>query len=128
MNQILLERPNCPMPQQGAVAWSYRQQQVQSAGPLQSILLVYDAAIMACKRGDFVLALEALSVLRGALDFARGGEIAVQLQTLYLYCEEKVRRRKFDEPGRILRELREAWSQCVATPAGSSAGHVALNT
>jgi flagellin-specific chaperone FliS len=125
MLELLLQSPTRPAPPQGAVAWSYKQQQVQGAGPLQAILLAYDAAIAACARQDLARALEALSVLRGALDFARGGEIASQLQALYLYCEETVRQRRFGESTKILRELREAWAQCApapATPAAPSAG------
>ncbi len=117
MIQLLLEPPTRSKPPRGAAAWSYRQQQVQGAGPLQGILMVYDVAIVACARKDFARALEALTALRGGLDFEQGGEIAVQLQSLYLYCEEKVRQRKFTECEPILRELREAWSQSAPPPA-----------
>ncbi len=124
---LLLEPPTRVKPRQGAVAWSYREQQVQGASPLQSILLVYDVALGACARQDLARALEALSVLRGALDFARGGEMATRLQSLYLYCEEQVRRRNFAECENILRELRSAWAQCAATPASSPAGPVEVS-
>ena len=121
MNGLLLQPPVLPVPQQGVVARSYRQHQVEGAGPLQGILLVYDTAMGGCARQDMARTLEALSVLRGALNFSQGGEIAVQLQSLYLYCEEKVRQRKFDECGQILRELRSAWAQCAGGPAPNAA-------
>jgi flagellin-specific chaperone FliS len=126
MNALLLQ-PRIPQVRtQGAVARSYRQQHVEGAGPLQGVLLVYDTAVGACGRLDMARALEALSILRGALDFAHGGEIAVQLQSLYLYCEDRIRSRHFAEPERILRELRSAWAQCAgqvaAVPKGSGAG------
>lgn len=122
MLELLLQSPTRPAPGQGTVAWSYRQQQVQGAGPLQSILLVYDAAVAACARQDLARALEALSILRGGLDFSQGGKIAARLQSLYLYCEAQVRRRQFDESRHILRELRNAWAECAATSAASTAG------
>jgi len=128
MLELLLQPPTRSAPRQGSVAWSYRQQQVQGAGPLQSILLMYDAALAACARRDLARALEALSALRHALDFAQGGTIAAQLQNLYLYCEEKVRERNFDECKHILRELHEAWAQCAAPPAASLASQAAFNT
>ena len=112
MNELLLERPNCPPPPQGAVAWSYRQQQVEGAKPLERILLAYDATLAVCVRKDLRRTLEFLSMLRAGLDFSEGGDIARRLMSLYLYCEEQVRRKKFDECERILRELRKAWAQC----------------
>ena len=127
MNGLLLEPPPRQVRQQGAVAWSYREQQVQGASPLQAILLVYDFALGACIRKELPRALEALSTLRGALDLSCGGEIAARLQVLYLYCEEQVRQRKFDGCERILRELRSAWAQCASTPVASSLGSVEIN-
>jgi flagellar secretion chaperone FliS len=127
MNELLLEPPPRLMRQQGAVAWSYREQQVQGASPLQAILLVYDFALGACVRKELARTLEALSTLRGALDFAQGGEIATRLQSLYLYCEEQVRQQKFDGCERILRELRSAWAQCASTPVASSLGSLEIN-
>ena len=118
---LLLERPTLPKRGQGAVAWSYREQQLQGASPLQAILMVYDFALGACVRKDLARALEALSVLRGGLDFAQGGEIALQLQGLYLFCEKQVRERKFDAAEHVLRGLRSAWAQCVGSPAATAA-------
>lgn len=118
---LLLEPPTRLTRRQGAVAWSYREQQIQGASPLQAILMVYDFALGACLRNDLTRALEALSVLRGGLDFAQGGEIALQLQSLYLFCEAQVRERQFDAAEHILRELRSAWAQCVGSPAATAA-------
>jgi flagellin-specific chaperone FliS len=123
---LLFEPPTLQTRRQGAVAWSYREQQVQGASPLQAILLVYDFALGACVRKDLGRALEALSVLRGGLDFAQGGEIALQLQNLYLFCEAQVRTKKYDAAEHILRELRSAWAQCVGSPA-AAAGQATLN-
>jgi flagellin-specific chaperone FliS len=123
---LLLEPPILPTRRQGAVAWSYREQQLQGASPLQAILMVYDFALGACVRKDLARALEALSVLRGGLDFAQGGEIALQLQNLYLFCEAQVRTKKYDAAEHILRELRSAWAQCVGSPA-AAAGQATLN-
>ena len=118
---LLLEPPTLPTRRQGAVAWAYREQQLQGASPLQAILMVYDFAVGACVRKELARALDALSVLRGGLDFVQGGEIALQLQNLYLFCEAQVRERKFDAAEQILRELRSAWAQCVGSPAAAAA-------
>jgi flagellar secretion chaperone FliS len=126
MNELLVEPPPRLLRPQGAAAWSYREQQVQGASPLQAILLVYDFALGACARKELPRALEALSTLRGALDLSGGGEIAARLQVLYLYCEEQVRQRHFDGCERILRELRSAWAQCASTPVGNSLGSIEI--
>ncbi len=120
MRQLLLQSPPLSPPPGGAVAWSYKRQEVQGAGPLRAILLAYEAAIAACGRQELARALEALSLLRGALDFPRGGEMALRLQGLYLYCEEQVRRGRFGESAQILRELYGAWVRCSAGPAGTA--------
>jgi flagellin-specific chaperone FliS len=86
---------------------------------------MYDAALGACGRQDLARTLEAVSLLRGSLDFSKGGEIAAQLQRLYLYCEERARQRKFTECEHILRELRKTWVQVAATPAAGLGGRVA---
>jgi flagellin-specific chaperone FliS len=118
---LLLEHPTLPKRGRSAVAWSYREQQIQGASPLQAILMVYDFALGACVRKDLARALDALSVLRGGLDFAQGGEIALQLQGLYLFCETQVREKQFDVAEHVLRELRSAWAQCVGSPAATAA-------
>jgi flagellin-specific chaperone FliS len=110
---LLQQPPRREVPHRGGAAWTYRKQQVEGAGPLERILLVYDAALGACARQDLSRVLEALSALRAGLDFSGGGEIASRLLSLYLYCEEKARRRQFGETERILRELRGAWAQCA---------------
>ncbi|MFB3816368.1 MAG: flagellar export chaperone FliS [Candidatus Methylomirabilales bacterium] len=118
MLELLLQSPPARRAAaQGAAAWSYKRQEVQSASPLQAILLAYEAAIAACLRQDLSRALEALTVLRGALDFARGGDIAARLQSLYLYCEARAREGRFGETAGILRELRDAWAQAGMAPA-----------
>lgn len=71
---------------------------------------------------DITWTITVIEALRGALDFERGGEIAVNLDSLYDYMA----RRLYDanihndtgplnEVGELLREIRSAW---VAMPDG----------
>lgn len=117
MIETALPTPMRGTPSRGSAAWAYRKHQVEGADPLQCILLAYDAALAACARQELGRALEALSVLRGGLDFSvGGGEMASRLLSIYLYCEDLARQGKLGEAGRILRELREAWAQAAGGP------------
>lgn len=91
---------------------NYRQNQIMSATPLQLVLMVYDVAIIACKRRDLAKLTRALNLLIQALDM-RQGEIALGLYRLYQYCADLARKGEFDQAAEILRELTSAWVQCL---------------
>jgi len=104
---------------------------VNSASPVQLILLLYDGAISAlatakghiqemqfAEKGRLISkATGIIEGLRAALDFPRGGEIAKSLNDLYEYMKHRlsVANLKNDPEGvvevmRLLNELRGAWA------------------
>ncbi|MCL4294675.1 MAG: hypothetical protein KJ077_03065 [Anaerolineae bacterium] len=90
---------------------AYRLNQVNSASPLELLIMAYDAALIGCGQRDLERTARALSELRKALDFGYDADIAMGFFRLYLYCEELARKGEYDEAAGILRELRAAWVQ-----------------
>jgi len=90
----------------------YREVQVTSANPLQRTLMVYDAAILACRKGDLKGATAALNVLRNSLDLEQG-PVAIGLFRLYQYCADLARKGKYEEAAHILQELVQAWVEVL---------------
>src|SRR5215470_759722 len=78
---------------------AYRQTQIQSASPVELIVLLYRGAIRFTKQGveavrrqdvpaahnAFVRAQDIVTELSNTLDFERGGEISQQLDALYAF-------------------------------------------
>jgi flagellin-specific chaperone FliS len=91
----------------------YREQQVFSASPLQRLLMVYDAAIVGCRRQDLARTTKALNLLSSTLNFESTPEIASRLLSLYLYCGDRVRMGDYEEPERVLRGLVQAWVEVL---------------
>ncbi len=96
------------------VTQTYRTNQVSSAGPLDLVLMTYDAALIGCGQRNLQRTTQALSLLRNALDFSYDEEIAMGLFRLYQYCAELARQGEYDQVALLLRELREAWTQAKA--------------
>jgi len=83
---------------------AYRGQQVQTSSPLELVLLAYEALASAIFRardaklaGDIEVetahvqhALAAVSELMNGLDYDRGGEIAANLGSLYVYITQQL--------------------------------------
>lgn len=113
---------------------------VNSANPLELIVLLYDGAINNINGAEQSLlsenyatkgrlinrTLAILDGLRDALDFEQGGEIAQNLYDLYEYMKERLTLANlkndldiFDEVRNLLTELRNAWAE-LANP-GSTA-------
>jgi flagellin-specific chaperone FliS len=92
---------------------AYRQNQVNLASPGELLIKVYDLGIGACARGDAEQARAVLIELINSLNFTQNS-VAVGLLRLYNYCLDMIRQEKFDEPKRILNELRETWAQALA--------------
>jgi len=88
---------------------AYKFNQVTSASGPELILMAYDAAVTACGRRDLLQTTRALNVLRGAVDPDQG-PLGIQLIAIYQYCADLARQRKYDEAGKVLRELRETWA------------------
>lgn len=119
----------------------YMKTQVETATPLQLVVMLYDGAIRniglateAITEGnvekktqavDKLLAI--LGELQSTLDMERGGEIAVNLNALYTYfCEQVVTASvKMDaEPlqnvGTLLDNIRSAWHEIAQRPAAET--------
>ena len=103
---------------------------VNSASPVQLIILLYDGAIGAlatakghmqemqfAEKGRLISkATDIIEGLRAVLDFERGGEISNNLNALYEYMKHRLTlaNLKNDQEGvgeviRLLNELRDAW-------------------
>jgi flagellar protein FliS len=117
----------------------YRQVQVESSeSPLELVVMLYDGALAslsqakdALVRKDLVAKGRAMSKamsivghLQSTLNMEAGGEIAQELDRLYLYVTERMLEANMtgtcepiDESIRLLTTLRDAWSK-IACPSG----------
>jgi flagellar secretion chaperone FliS len=89
----------------------YRQNQVNSADPVQLVIMAYDAALVACREHNLPRVAEVLDALMDSLDHEAGGQVAANLLGLYQYSAELVRTGHYDDAAYYLRELRDAWVQ-----------------
>ena len=110
---------------------AYRESAVLSAQPEQLIVMLYDGARRflgqaAIAMGDGQVELahrklrrteDILLHLREVLDMEQGGEIAIRLQSIYLFCQSYLLKARVDrDPAKIdrvsamLGELRDAWA------------------
>lgn len=113
------------------VANEYRKNAVNTASPLQLVIMLYDGAIRFMEQGKIAMAARQLDKqneslqraqkiifeLMSCLDMTKGGEIAQNLFSLYTYVvNELVEANIKDEPEgidrsmKILRELRVSWA------------------
>jgi flagellin-specific chaperone FliS len=90
---------------------TYQMQQIYSAGPLDLLIMAYDAALIGCNRRDLQYTTRALTELSNALDFNYDPDIALGFHRLYTWCGDLARQGEFDQAAGILRELRDAWLQ-----------------
>jgi flagellar protein FliS len=116
----------------------YLQTQVQSRTPLELIVMLYDGAIRfigearegivqrdIARRGRAISrAMAIISELQSSLDMEQGGDIAVSLDSLYVYVRDRLVDasitqdvKPLDDATRVLKNLREGW---VAIAAQSS--------
>ena len=120
---------------------SYRRTQVQASTPLEQVVLLYDGALkfmseargamerrdIAARRVAVSRTLAIVGELRGTLDMERGGEIAVSLERLYGYAQNRLLEavmhhdvRGIDDASKVFETLRDAW-RTVATSAAQTA-------
>ena len=118
-------------------AEAYYQTHVQSRSPLELVVMLYDGALRfleqaadAMDKGDMVAKAAAMSrafailaELQNTLNVSEGGELARQLDSLYVYMNDRLVDANVQRSSgpirdvmRLLAPLRDAWSQ-VATPA-----------
>lgn len=123
----------------------YQSEAVETAGPAQLVLMLYDGALAAMTRArtahsdtrpdrvevlnaELLRAQDIVTELYVTLDRDRGGEIAANLASLYQFCldrliEANVRKdvAPLDDVVPVLSGLREAWDLacCQTGPTGS---------
>ena len=120
----------------------YRQQSVETAGPAQLVLMLFDRALVGILRArqangpgafevwnrELVRAQDILTELLVTLDHQAGGEIAANLSSLYTFCIERLieaNLRKdvaiLDEVDALVRPIRDTWAEacCGMAPAQS---------
>lgn len=116
---------------------------VDAANPVELIVMLYDGAILACNsaipyvkskdyanRSQFIYkAIKIIqSGLRMSLDREVGGDIAINLDALYIYMTNQLVKANIEvseepihEVIRLLKELRSAWEQISKTDAAKMA-------
>jgi flagellar protein FliS len=116
------------------VVRSYQQTQFLTANPLKLILMCYDGAIDYLKAAkshylakeyekksrDLQMVLDIIHELLQSLDFQKGGQIAKNLNALYLYMIQRIvdgdiKRdvTAFDEVILYLEDLADAWREII---------------
>lgn len=124
-------------------AQAYKATQAQSSSPMELVVMLYDGAIRftleareAIARGDVRARTTAVSrtlailvELQNTLNVKDGGDIARELDRLYSYMSgrllEVTASADVDatlEVEKLLRTLRDGWSQIASTPAPAGAG------
>ena len=114
----------------------YLEAKVHSASPLQLVCMAYDCAIEVTgearehlrqrriheRARAITQVMKILNELKEALDYARGGDMSLQLARLYAYMQDRLREanfRQIEEPlievQDLLGTLAEAWKQIAAT-------------
>ncbi|MCL5062006.1 MAG: flagellar export chaperone FliS [Nitrospirae bacterium] len=117
------------------VAQQYKDNQIASSTPLETVLMLYDGAVKflreaigALEKGDIpekarliIKAMNIIEYLQTCLDKEKGGEIAINLDRIYDYmmlqlthANLKNDTKKIEEVLNLLLPLRDAWSQIIA--------------
>jgi flagellin-specific chaperone FliS len=81
---------------------------------MQLVLMLYEQAIVGCESQDPRRAREAIRELVGGLNLDYK-EIATGLFRLYEYCHWEVQHGRFHSAAEILRRLKQAWEEALAT-------------
>lgn len=116
----------------------YLQTEVQSRTPLELVVMLYDGALRfiadaregivqrdIARRGRAISrAMAIISELQSSLDLEKGGDIAVSLDSLYVYVRDRLVDasikqdvKPLDDATRVLRNLREGWAGISAQQA-----------
>lgn len=120
----------------------YQQDSTRTASPGKLIVMLYDGCLRfmaqakeAIAAGDsnvagnkITRAQDIVRELRVTLDMERGGEVAANLASLYMYVLEQQTLARvnqttegLDEATRVMAELRDAWAQIQNTPIPAEA-------
>jgi flagellin-specific chaperone FliS len=88
---------------------AYRTNQVMGASPAHLVLLLYDHVIKCMRTSDMGGASKGIVELMSSLDLDYQ-EISGRLFSLYEYCLDLVKKRKFDEAAKIMLDMRQMWA------------------
>ena len=88
---------------------AYRTHQVMGASPAHLVLLLYDHVIKCMRASDTGGASKGIVELMGSLDLDYQ-EISGRLFSLYEYCLDLVKKRRFDEAAKIMLDMRQMWA------------------
>ena len=91
---------------------SYKENDIVSSTPERLLLMIYDEAIIACKRKDEPQISKVLAFLIDNLDFDYT-EVATGLFSLYEYMMRLVKQNQFDEVLPMLTDLRQTWEEAM---------------
>jgi flagellar protein FliS len=93
----------------------YVTNEILNATPEKLIMKVYDFAIINCQKHNMLKTNEALQVLINALNFEHpeAKEISFGLLRLYRYCQDQMRKNKYDDVYKVLSELKETWETAL---------------
>ncbi|MGI5837329.1 MAG: flagellar export chaperone FliS [Chloroflexota bacterium] len=91
---------------------SYRTQSVLCLSSGELVLKAYDIALTSLSAQDGDKACKVIAHLIDSLDF-QYEEVSAGLFRLYRYCLEEIKKGELEVPTRILRELRDSWSQAL---------------
>lgn len=109
------------MSYQQSAAETYRANKINSASPLDLLIMAYDAALIGCGQRDLERTTRALNVLRDGLNFDYDAAFAMGLFRLYQWCAELARGGQYEEAASLLRELRDTWAQVKSQTEASQA-------
>ena len=124
-----------------SLAYRYKEVDVNTANPLQLVVMLYEAAIFSLQRARFHISRKdiegrskalnhcnsVITELQSCLNMKEGGEIAVSLDRLYGYMKRRVFQANVDQSSAPLREIEglleylcSAWRELASkSPDGS---------
>ena len=121
----------------------YRRSAIMTATPGQLVVMLYDGvhrflhqASVAMRSGDIPMthnklrrAENIISHLLDTLDMERGGDVAVNLQKIYLFCQRYLNEARIEQdPAKVekvselLDRLRGSWATIAASPEAATPG------
>ena len=132
-----------PLSPYQAAGNAYQAQAVETATPVQLVLMLYDGALAAIARAERALqpdgdlemahreltrAQDIVTELLMALDYERGGDIAPSLAAVYEFCLDRLTTANvgkdptlLPDVARSLADLREAWENVAGTVTAGAA-------
>jgi flagellar secretion chaperone FliS len=123
-------------------AQRYKETSINTANPLQLVVMLYDAAICSIQEARAHMekkniaersralnkCISIITELQACLDHKAGGEIAGSLELLYDFMKRNIFKASFEqniqpliETEALLENLRSAWRQLVAQPSAPAA-------